>query len=442
MMDERAFSLIEVLVALALLVVLATMVGLSLKTTDERQQYDQTIATMTAIREAILGKPGLYCNGRRQFTGYAADMGSLPLLVDKDGNRVANLVTKDGKSLVFAQPRGLWTRDMNGNGGTKDLADIADGACWKYYEDQRIWAGWRGPYLSPPADGVLRDGWGHTLLFSEGEIITLNVATPVECNYTSYTVFGQTRWQWTVNQKVAASPGTYRCKIDWAFPAGQGSTVLQLKPYPGFASPYYLPGDPGHYPYGGLKWADCWEALPVALAPVIEPVENGNRAYPDSIYRSAFTNLFFGPGTLCVISYGADGKPGGSGYNRDIEMCIYPSDWTGEVTGMAGNTSQNFADYVAIAFPRYEAGNELVQWRNTVAVSSFATDSLGARNFYFGKAPLRDGQTDNRPQESSVLVPVGIRSIRASSPANTTYRKYVFPVEPTGNLIGTVRAGR
>lgn len=429
MTNERGFSLIEVLVALALLAVLATVVGLSLKQTDDRQAYEQTIATMSAIREAILGKPGLYCNGQRQFTGYAADMGGLPLLVDANGNEVSDLMAEDGKTLAFAQPRGLWTRDMNGDGYTTGAVDIPNGSCWKYYEEQQIWAGWRGPYLTPPADGVLRDGWGNRLLFSEGEIITLKDDTPAECSYLPHTSpMGIITYRWSLTGTISA--GTYRCKTDWAFPASVGSTVLQLTPYPGFASPY------------GSRWADCWETLPAAVAPVIEPKENGvdpNNA--SNVYRSVFTNLFFGAGTLCVVSYGADGKPGGSGYDRDIETCIYRNEWTGEVAGLAGNTSRRFAESVAIGFPKLEAGqSNLVQWRNEITVPSLPGDALGGKNFYFGTAPLSYGQTDNGSRQS-VLVPMGIRSILARSQGGTD-RVYVFPVEPTGNFVGTVGAGQ
>jgi phosphoglycolate phosphatase len=445
----------HLMAALALLGILAAMGSLFLKQRDERQQYDQTIATMTAIREAILGKPGLYCNGVRQFTGYVADMGGLPLLVDKDGNAFSNLVAEGRKTLIYTQPRGLWTRNING--GTSDATNIPDTACWKYYEKQRIWAGWRGPYLAPPADGVLRDGWGNRLLFSEGEIITLKYDTPFECDYSSYTtVFGQTLWRWTVNKDAVASAGTYRCKCDWAFPTGPGSSYNTIVPYPGFASPYYMPGN-SNYPLGGLKWADCWEALPkdkdvtVPVAPIIEPQENSiNRDIADpntTENRSVFTNLFFGAGTLCVVSYGADGKPGGSGYDRDIEMCIYRSEWTGEVSGMVGNTSQNYADFVYVGFPKLEAGQGLVQWRNEIDVSRLPADSLGGKNFYFGTAPLRYGQTETTGQpgsRQSILVPMGIRSIQARWVGGTeeSDRIYVFPVEPTGNFIGTVRAGQ
>lgn len=438
MTDEHGFSLIEVLVALTMLGVLATMVGLSLKQTDERQQYEQTIAVMTAVREAILGKPGLYCNGRRQFTGYVADMGGLPLLVDENGDEVSDLVTQDGKNMVFAQPRGLWTRDMNSDGDTVDGVDIPDGSLWKYYEEQRIWAGWRGPYLTPPADGVLRDGWGNALLFSEGEIITLKNTTPVECEYRLHTtVFGIQYYRWDVTG--SASAGTYRCKCDWAFPANVGSTVSNLKPYPGFASPYYRPND-SNYPYGGEKWEDCWETLPAAVAPVIEPKENGiNLDYPNSSFRSVFTNLFFGPETLTVVSYGADGKPGGSDYNRDIVMTIYRNEWTGEVAGMAGNTHRSFAESVAISFPKIVTGqSNLVQWRNEIMIPSLPADELGGKSFYFGTAPLREGQLENGSRQS-VLIPMGIRSIRAHSQG--TNKIYVIPVEPTGNFIGTVGAG-
>ena len=434
MTDDCGFSLIEVLVALAMVGVLVAMVTLPLKQTDERRDYDRTLAAMEEIRHAVLGRQGLYCNGQRQFTGYVTDMGGLPALVDEDGTEVGDMLgEQDGEQvLLFPQPRALWTRDINGNGDTKDPEDIPDDLCWKYYEEQRIWAGWRGPYLDPPADGVLKDGWGNPFLFSDGEIITLKDETVVEYTFTSYVnIFGITVYKWTSSPPVA--PGTYRCKTNWAFPLGPGSTSSIKSPLPGFATPYH---GIASSPYDGA-WDDCWEELPEAVGPpVIEPRENNED--PDT-YRSIATNLFYGQGTLSVVSYGADGKPGGSGYNRDISMTIYPSEYTGEVAGMVGNSSRNFADYVSVCYPRFEQGKAgLVEWRHRIRVSGLeAGADDGCKNFRYGTAP-HPGDTITQEDDWNTNIPVGIRSIRAEGTAGKD-KIYVFTVEPTGNFIGTLR---
>jgi len=425
--DHHGFSLIEVLVALAMVGVLAAVVTLPLKQEDERQYYEKTLATMDEIREAVLGRPGLYCNGQRQFTGYVSDMGDLPLLVDGKGEEVGDLVLEQHGEpiLLFPQPRALWTRDMNGDGDTDDPEDIPEDFCWKYYEEKRIWAGWRGPYIQPPTDDILKDGWGNPLLFSEGEIITLKDETVVEYTATSYTDWlGNTTWRWEPFPPV--EPGTYRCKKDWAFPPGPDSDSRIKNPLPGFEDPYHS------------HWEDCWEALPEAVAPpVIIPGENyGTR---QDTYRNITTNLYYGEGTLSVVSYGSDGAPGGEGYNQDIVMTIYRNEWTGEVAGMIGNSQEDYANNVSICFPRFEPGRgDLVQWSEEIPIS-FPSRETG-KNFYFGSAPLVEEQRVLGEDGSrlEINVPMGIRSIKIRSSGHED-RIYVFSIEPTGNFIGTLR---
>ncbi len=446
MMGDHGFSLIEVLVALVLVGCLAAITAYHVMETGENSEYDRTIIIMKDIRQAILGKQNLYCNGQRQFSGYVADMGSLPALVNAEGETVDDLVSEnEGEQvLLFHQPRALWTRDINGNGNNDDSSDIPESMCWKYYENERIWAGWRGPYITPPEDGILKDGWGNPLLFSDGEIITLKDETVVEYAYNcTVNKFGKEVCSWAASGEDGdtVEPGTYRCRINWAFPPGPGSTKIIMHPLPGFATPYlnsrgYLPD-----PYSS-KWDDCWESLPEALAPVIVTQENMKNS---TDFRSVPTNLYYGSGTLCVISYGADGKPGGEGYDRDISMTIYPSEYTGEVAGMVGNASRNFADYVSICYPKYERGNSnLLQWRHRINISSIlsAGGEDKCKNFRFGTAPLV-GLTSTPDNDWNVDIPVGIRSIRAETEGlSTNDRIYVFAVEATGNFIGTVKANK
>lgn len=413
MRDERAFSLIEVLVALFMMGVLAAVVTLPLRQEDERASYEKTVAAMEEIRTAVLGRPGLYCNGQRQFTGYVADMGGLPALVDEKGAQVSALaLEQEGETnLCFAQPRALWTRDINGDGDTHDPADIPEDFLWKYYEEERIWAGWRGPYLAPPPDGVLRDGWGHPFLFAEGEIVTFSDPTDVEKVYRA--------GRWYTSKTVP--PGTYHCIKDWAFPGTR--SLHSPPPPPGFDNPY------------DSRWDDCWEALPADIRPpVIEPRENFNRF---DTYRVVVTNLYYGEGTLCVVSYGSDGEPGGEGYARDIIMTIYRNEWSGEVAGMVGNDRENYVNSVSICYPRFEPGEDrFVEWRHEIPVALVRSEATG-KNFRFGRAYPLKGQTVD-PSWQEVDIPMGIRSLRARAPGHSD-GVHVFAIEPTGNFIGTLR---
>lgn len=91
---------------------------------------------MEEIKKALLGDPGAYANGQRQFAGYITDMGRLPELIDVDGN---------------LQPVGLWEQ------GSQDS--------WGYDQGARIWMDWRGPYIEAPQNDLLEDAWGDTFAF-------------------------------------------------------------------------------------------------------------------------------------------------------------------------------------------------------------------------------------------------------------------------------------
>ena len=442
MTDNAGFSLIEVLLALVLFGCLAAVATLEITNTNEQDDYNRTIEIMEDIRRAVIGRQDLYCNGQRQFSGYVADMGGLPALVDEDGENVTDLTTEHQgeQELLFPQPRSLWTRDINGNDSTDDPVDIARACCWKYDENMRIWAGWRGPYLSEPADGVLKDGWGNPLLFSNGELITLKDETPVEFTQKTESitigpiVIG-TRTYWVTSDTVPA--GTYRCKVNWAFPPGPGSDNITKNPLPGFATPFLNSRGVLPTPFNP-NWDNCWETLPESLAPVLESKENiGN---PDE-YRSVATNLYYGTGTLCVVSFGADGEPGGTGYNQDISMTIYPFEYMGEVAGMVGNEDHRFTDYVSICYPAYEQGSSnLLEWRHRIRVSRLSAGNTDeCKNFRYGTSPLV-GSILTPDEDWNINIPIGIRSIKAQTQGTLTNdRIYVFAVEPTGNFIGTIK---
>ncbi len=467
MTDKAGFSLIEVLLALVLLGCLAAVATLQVAERDEQNGYDRTIEIMEDIRRAILGHENLYCNGQRQFSGYVADMGVLPALVDENGDIVDALVVenKGEKELVFAQPRSLWTRDINGNGSLDETGgDIPESCCWQYYGNERIWAGWRGPYLAKPEDGVLKDGWGNPLLFSDGELITLKDETVVEYALGPDPDAPMGGLKWLSGDPV--SRGTYRCKINWAFPPGPDSINLTKNPLPGFATPFLNHSINDKY---NKSWEDCWgeEPLPEALAPVITPKENLNDPEEENSdrYRSVLTNLYYGSGTLCIVSFGADGKPGGTGYNKDISMTIYPFEYTGEVAGMVGNDKEDFADYVSICYPKYEQGSStnksnFLKFRHVITVEDDIKvgepdkddkddeddedededDEDWCKNFRYGTAPDVDS-TETPEADWNVDIPIGIRSIKAwKQESETNKRTYVFAVEPTGNFIGTIKA--
>ena len=110
---------------------------------DDQARFEQTRAQMEEIKKALLGDSVVYTNNQRQFSGYIADIGGLPVLEDVSGTPGD---TSDD------QPKGLWNQGA--------LPD------WEHKPASRTWMGWRGPYLETPPDGVLKDGWGSPFVFS------------------------------------------------------------------------------------------------------------------------------------------------------------------------------------------------------------------------------------------------------------------------------------
>ena len=148
---SSGFSLIEVLVCLALM---AFIFPLLLKVSNRmggQDLFEQTQLKMTVIREAIVGRAGAYCNGNRQELGFVSHIGFFPPLEDVHG-------TPDDP--VDDQPKKLWEQGGLPAWHSSDIDSRA-----------KLWAGWRGPYVDPPADDVLRDGWGNPFRFEPPDVV-------------------------------------------------------------------------------------------------------------------------------------------------------------------------------------------------------------------------------------------------------------------------------
>ncbi len=153
--NNKGFTLIEVLVVLA---IMGLFLGMSLQVFGnkaEQKRFDETRARMTEIKKAILDSLNDYVNGHRQFIGYIVDMGNLPELVDVGGGNL--------------QPVGLWTNQSPPLPGTL--------TSWQYGTPSMVWMGWRGPYIETPSrgDNILRDGWGNPFHFGTSGISGKNM---------------------------------------------------------------------------------------------------------------------------------------------------------------------------------------------------------------------------------------------------------------------------
>ncbi len=196
--NQRAFTLLEVLIVLFILGMIAFMAWPALGILDDRAREEITCERMEVIRRAIVGDPDRFdADGRRIIGGYVGDMEKWPDLWEAkadvvpsgcDSNCTCEDPTWDPFSFGFrpagrfvekrwkwcrpfrkvldytdhrdhiggleteneGQPRGLWTRDLNEHPNPADM--IAEGANWK------------GPYMAPPMDECLKDSlhWAET----------------------------------------------------------------------------------------------------------------------------------------------------------------------------------------------------------------------------------------------------------------------------------------
>jgi prepilin-type N-terminal cleavage/methylation domain-containing protein len=323
------FSLLEVMVVLAIVAALSLLAVAGIDRTQEDWRFDQTGLIMERVRSAIIGTPGLYSNGVPQHTGYVADMGRLPGLFRLDPRvrqavSVAAVDLRDSETIeqilrrnLVVQPRALWTRDLNGD-GTNELSEEI---LWQFHPAEKIWAGWRGPYLPAPDGGVLRDAWGHSLIFLIGELVT-------------------------VNDSASGTAETYRC-LQTHDSGLEDEDPSAVPPQPG-------PHDPRHD-------QQHWQKLPLHLnAPRwwldeqekerwFPPGDGGIFVGDRYLVREAYYD-----DALVIISLGRDGAPGGSGPDADLLLTIYTDEYTGEVGGHAGyGGSGNHSASVTLHYPAY-----------------------------------------------------------------------------------------
>jgi hypothetical protein len=328
MNKENGFSLLEILVALTLTVLVVVYLGTRLyDAAGGESAFDRTVHTMEEIREAILGRPG-YANGVRQFTGYVADMGNLPSLYTRtDGGAVrVDYATADLESIfdgtfaTIVQPVSLWTRDIDGDG--RD--DIPDNALWQYHADHSIWAGWKGPYIAPPAGGVLRDGWGKPLIFVNGELVNVEIKDPG-----------------TPGQTITR---TYRCTRTHQSRLSAQLTDLTRKPGTSAGSPYWQ-----EISLSGNRHIDVYAWVAGGKDVYVGVGGTGSAVYEDI----PLNNEYYYHDALAVISYGRDGEPGGDGMDKDLILNIYSQQYTGEVGGHAAFTDAHYTRHTATVTLHY-----------------------------------------------------------------------------------------
>ncbi len=148
--EKSGFTLLELVVVLAILAVVTT---LALRSLDQVQDGSRDEANRTgfqSLRDAVLGSPeDRSADGSPTISGFVADMGRLPKAVEIGGN------------LTLAE---LWTSP----GNSYDIRPaVAANGVPLAYEDPQVFVagGWRGPYLRLPLGAeTWLDGWGNPMV--------------------------------------------------------------------------------------------------------------------------------------------------------------------------------------------------------------------------------------------------------------------------------------
>jgi len=148
--QHRGFTLLEMVLVLFLIGLMASATLLLTEGVEDQAKYDETKHRMEIIRKAIIGDPTRTVNGRPEISGFAADVGRLPICI-------AELLYLGDEVLPATTPP-RFESPCNPD-------SAFDLSLWTENTDAQIWSGWRGPYIQVISErnGVFyRDGYGNT----------------------------------------------------------------------------------------------------------------------------------------------------------------------------------------------------------------------------------------------------------------------------------------
>lgn len=133
---EGGFTLLELIVVIALLGLVSSLATDFMVSETNQQRYETTQQRMEKIRYAIIGDVSRTLNGQPVFSGFVADMGATPTFLTQ-----------------------LTQKEFCSDGeGSNESGCTAGTGTWKTQN-----ANWKGPYLSSTD---LKDGWGNSFTYS------------------------------------------------------------------------------------------------------------------------------------------------------------------------------------------------------------------------------------------------------------------------------------
>ena len=148
---RRGFTLLELVVVMAILVILAGVAIRSMEGLDQQARFEATQRCMQDINDAVVAT-GRDADGSSALNGFVADLGRLPRAVGPD---------------PAAQLAELWSNPRN----------LAPFAIRPAPSDSEVLvaSGWRGNYLRlGVGKSVLQDGWGRAF-----DLLKADGVTPV-----------------------------------------------------------------------------------------------------------------------------------------------------------------------------------------------------------------------------------------------------------------------
>lgn len=124
--DCRGFTLIELVIIIAVLTILAAIAIPSIGNLIETSRVNSTKAELSELKKAIIGSPQVIGGGNYVSRGFESDVGFAP-------SRLQDLVTKPDTVTSYNRITGL---------------------------------GWDGPYIDSSGGDYLRDAWDSTFFYA------------------------------------------------------------------------------------------------------------------------------------------------------------------------------------------------------------------------------------------------------------------------------------
>lgn len=148
---REGFTLLELVVVLAILGVVTTLAVRSLDAVQDQRRYEASRQIMEDIRAAVAGSENdRNADGSHTLAGFISDMGRLPKAIGTTELTLAELWLPNAQRYDVRQAV------------VENLASGTDGS--HVDRDVFVPGGWRGPYLRLPIDASnLLDGWGNPM---------------------------------------------------------------------------------------------------------------------------------------------------------------------------------------------------------------------------------------------------------------------------------------